>query len=193
MNLFVLIAIIIDVYYQINAHREMQILYSAPGEETEPLFCEECNKKVTSDDEYCRTCGANFIGEVKCSHHPERAADYRCVVCSKPLCNECSTLIMGSHRCANHQSVEFREGWTKVHAATTFVEAQLLEEFFKENNVNSKCLSNVMGSNYGVIKLWQLTPVIPFMVARWLGGGEIKIFVPATDYNRSVKLLNEHS
>lgn len=192
MNLMVLIAIIIDVYYQIKAQREMQTFYSAADEEIEPLSCEECNEKVTSNDEYCRACGANFVAEAKCSHHSERAANYRCVACSKPLCEECSILIMGSHRCADHQSVEVREGWAKVHVAATYVETQFIEQFFSDNNIASKCLSNVMGSNYGTIKLWQLTPIIPFMVARWLGGGEIKIFVPAKDFQRALILLSGH-
>lgn len=192
LDLLVLIVIIIDVYYQIRTHREMHKFHTASKNHSEPLFCEECNEKVTSDDKYCRYCGANFAEGISCVHHPEKPAEYQCVVCLKPLCCECSISIKNSHRCTDHEFVEIREGWSKIQLATTFVEAQFIQEFLKKNDMTSMILSNVMGSNYGAIKLWQLTPVIPFMVARWLGGGEIKIFVPAEDFQHSWKLLEAH-
>ncbi len=190
--LFIIIAIIIDVYYQIKTHHEMYKFYTVSENDGEPLFCEECNEQVASDDKYCRYCGANFVEGAKCVYHPEKPAEYQCVVCSKPLCTECSISIKKSHRCADHEFVEIREGWSKIQIAATFVEAQFIQEILKNNDITSMIFSNVMGSNYGAIKLWQLTPVIPFMVARWLGGGEIKIFVPAEDYQRSLNLLKKY-
>jgi len=192
--LLIIVAIILDVYSQIKTHREMYSIYSLPEKENdlEASFCEECNKRVKSDAERCHACGANFIAELNCSLHNEMTAGYCCVVCSKPICDECAIYIKGRYYCTDHQSVEVREGWAKIYAATTFVEANFIEEFLKGNGITSKIFSNVMGSNYGAIKLWQLTPVIPFMAARWLGGGEIKVFVPAEDFKRSSKLLEEH-
>jgi len=187
--LFVIVAIIIDLYYQIKAHREMHVFRLPADVQTDPLFCDECNERVAANDEYCKNCGVTFSDELKCHNHPDDAAEFRCVVCAKPLCAKCSILVNGRYRCENHQHIEIREGWTKVCMVNTFVEAQFVEKFLENHHITSKIFSNTMGSNYGAVKLWQMTPVLPFMVARWLGGGEIKIFVPAENYDHTSKLL----
>lgn len=189
VHLFIIVAIIIDVYYQIKAHWQMNKFYLVSDRDSEPLFCETCGATVTVATQQCRFCGTNYSDEAKCVHHPQKEAECRCVVCSELLCADCAAKIRGSYRCQEHRSFEVRDGWTKIHVATTFAEAHILEEYLKGNGIEAKIFSNVMGSNYGAIKLWQLTPVIPFMVARWLGGGEIKILVPAEDFSKGMNLV----
>ena len=171
----------------------MNFALAKSDSDNDTYFCENCSGTVLQSDKFCRNCCTAFVEEVKCSNHSEKVAEYFCVVCAKPLCQDCAVYVDKRYRCADHQQVEIREGWAKTYAPTTYVEAQFIEQLLTKHQVPSKMLSNTMGSNYGAIRLWQLSPVIPFMVARWLGGGEIKIFIPANKYDQAAKLLAEFS
>ena len=189
-SFFIVTAIVIDLSYQIKFHRQVNF-YQIDRTNQSELFCDNCTKPVREDDEYRINCGAAFSEKKKCINHSNRSAKYNCIVCGVPLCGECSVTSNGSALCEKHSFIELREGWGKVHIATTFIEAQLVEQALENKGVEGKIFSNVMGSQVGAPTLWQIIPIIPFMVARWLGGGEIKVFVPARNFEKSEKIISK--
>ena len=75
-----------------------------PLEEGSPLYCPSCEEPVTAGDTFCDSCGVLLLAEdaenlPDCAVHPEVTAVGGCVVCGKPLCDECAREVEGKLFC----------------------------------------------------------------------------------------------
>lgn len=65
------------------------------------MICAHCGALNPNGSEKCVHCGRQPIagGTVMCSDHPHRVSTGVCLLCDKPLCDECQVLIEGSTYC----------------------------------------------------------------------------------------------
>jgi hypothetical protein len=80
--------------------------------------CEECGADVDEDDDFCPGCGVIFRDDVRCSIHSSQLGKGVCLICGKPYCEECGTLIGKLFFCQRHSAYDIYEGSACVFDST---------------------------------------------------------------------------
>ena len=95
----------------------------------EPVYCENCGEAVERDDRYCPHCGTLFKGEeeIECENHPSASAGGVCVVCGKPVCDDCARSRGGKVFCEDDKHVRIYEGWAVLLVTGLDYEAQMVK------------------------------------------------------------------
>lgn len=101
--------------------------------------CARCGEEYTGTDG-CPVCGT-LRQPVACERHPERMAEERCVVCGRPLCEECRAGDGRPALCFDHADVRVMDGWAQVYSATSDFEAQLLRDNLRAEGIEAQMFS----------------------------------------------------
>jgi B-box zinc finger len=73
--------------------------------------CHACGAAVGASHSFCRACG-RLIGDLlECEQHPERSAEYVCVVCGIPLCSSCRSAQPGPALCRAEDHAVIATEW----------------------------------------------------------------------------------
>ena len=74
--------------------------------EENKYLCDKCKLEIEADSDFCPRCGTIFIEDVKCENHPDIEAKGVCVICTRPVCNNCGIKVNNSFFCNEHDSTE---------------------------------------------------------------------------------------
>lgn len=102
--------------------------------------CDHCGETIAADSETCPACG-HLRTPTSCERHPDREAPGRCALCGTAVCEECDTGTRRYHRCQEHGDVQIIEGWAEVLSVPAEVEARLIEENLRAENIDARVLS----------------------------------------------------
>lgn len=102
-----------------------------PLMEGTPEFCPYCEQPVEEDDTFCENCGrllplpleANYP---ECETHVERAAIGGCIICGRPVCDECAHEVEGRIFCEDDSHRRVYEGFVHVYTTSTDYEAEMI-------------------------------------------------------------------
>jgi len=184
--LFPVAAISLDLFRQFKIHRRMAAAFIGDKKES---ICAECHANTNDEDQFCPSCGIAFEENLYCDTHPEATASAHCVICQKKLCEDCGMFTQGRYVCEEHDGVEMIEGWATALVTTTRLDAELLQQDLEKLGIPALTLSNTIEPAYGTLGLFEINPVTPFVVYRELGGGRIRLMVPAYDLMQAQEYL----
>jgi hypothetical protein len=89
--------------------------------------CENCEREVTADSDFCPHCGFLCEGseKVECDVHPSVEAIGVCIVCQRALCELCGEINGDRLLCSEHLEVVVEDDWAEVLKSTDINEAEL--------------------------------------------------------------------
>ncbi len=98
----------------------------------EPRVCDNCDCEIDSDAEYCSHCGIVFENEegkssIECDTHRDVPAVGVCVVCGKPVCQDCSNSKKGKVFCDNDRHVKIHQDWAVLCTTSAEYEAEMVK------------------------------------------------------------------
>ncbi len=143
----------------------------------EPAYCENCGEEVEMDDRYCHSCGTLFVGEeeVECENHPSEPASGFCVVCEKPVCEDCARTKGGKLFCEDDKHVRIHEGWAVLLVTGHEYEAQMVKANLERADIESLVFS-------------QQDHVLFFTFG---GLAKVKVMVPKSRFLEAQRILDE--
>ena len=101
----------------------------------ETLRCEWCGTEFAGGDS-CPQCG-RLQAPVPCEDDPAQGAAFRCVICGRAVCRD---LPDAGHAalCDEHRTVPIIEGWAQVYTTAAGMEAQLIVENLRAEEVDAQ-------------------------------------------------------
>jgi hypothetical protein len=124
------------------------------GEELEERVdqgCENCDGKITPGDFFCHHCGIILEpgeGEIQCEDHLKREAIGVCVVCGKPVCEDCAQKKGNSVFCKTAEHVKIHQKWTVVFSTKIEYEAEMIKTNLESAGFPSKVFSQLEYSSF---------------------------------------------
>ncbi|MBN2542024.1 zinc ribbon domain-containing protein [bacterium] len=116
----------------------LKLMETEPGE----FECENCGVAVEENADHCGHCGANFDENKMCHNHPDRAAEFVCLICGKPLCDWCVNKNDGKAFCQEHSEyIVYSENWIVIDKADTFDEANYKKILLDEAGIPAQFFS----------------------------------------------------
>ncbi len=103
-----------------------------PLVEGTPVFCFNCQEPVSANDTFCNNCGV-LLEEIpgdetpECENHPDRDAVGGCVICGKPLCEDCAREQNGRVFCESDEHLNVHQGFVVVYTTSTDYEAEMIK------------------------------------------------------------------
>jgi hypothetical protein len=96
-----------------------------------PAYCPSCNEYVLDEDTFCDNCGvllplAPGIEGPDCENHPDRAAVGGCVICGKPVCEECTRQVDNRCFCENDEHFDVHQAFVTAVTTATDYEAEMI-------------------------------------------------------------------
>lgn len=140
------------------------------------MNCPRCEQEIDAAESTCPACGHIHTGSMQCSTHSDREAVGVCVICGRPVCDECDNDSARHHACPAHRKVPVVEGWAQVYTTSDNFEAELIRENLHAEGIDSEVLSQKDRSFN--VDLGELSPV--------------RVLVPAYEYLPAMKLLTSH-
>ncbi len=113
-----------------------------PLREGTPQFCPNCKEYVREDDTFCDNCGV-LQPEIpaderpECENHPDRSAIGGCVICGKPVCEQCSTRHNGRIFCENDEHLNLHQGFVVAYTTSTDYEADMIKANLEGAGINA--------------------------------------------------------
>ncbi|MDH7515623.1 MAG: DUF2007 domain-containing protein [Bacteroidota bacterium] len=102
-----------------------------PLVEGNPLFCPKCEEPVAENDTFCDHCGVLLLEEddekrPECAVHPDRPAIGGCIVCGKPVCEECANEVEGKFFCDDDRHLDVHQDYLLVFRTSAIYEAEMV-------------------------------------------------------------------
>jgi hypothetical protein len=132
-----------------------------PLVEGKPLFCPNCEEFVTKDDTFCDNCGI-ILPKIpaeeapECENHPDVEAIGGCVVCGKPVCEECATEQNGRIFCENDDHLNMHQGFVVAYTTSTDYEAEMIKSNLEGAGIHATVFNqhdHVYFTNMGMLAL----------------------------------------
>ncbi len=139
--------------------------------------CPQCGATVPADGEACPACG-HLDRPVACAAHADRTAAGACVICGKPLCEECNRGEGTEYLCEEHSVVPITEGWAQVYTTGDDVEADLIRDNLLAEGIDSQVLSQKDHFSF-TMDIGDLA--------------QVRVLVPAFEYEDAMKVLEAHA
>jgi len=134
--------------------------------EEEEYICENCENHVDADDSYCKNCGILLDDSIsiKCEKHPNVEADSLCLICKKPLCNNCAVEVTGKFFCFSHSNYHFIEGnWVAIYTTNQDFDAQMHKDYLTEKSIPCLIHSKMDSARmFGAHLLLDFRIMVPF-------------------------------
>ena len=97
-----------------------------------PSFCPKCEEPVNAGDSFCDHCGILLLDDAgdsmpDCAVHPDRPAVGGCVVCGKPVCDECGNEIEGKIFCDDDSHVDVHQDYAVAYRSSAGYEAEMVK------------------------------------------------------------------
>jgi hypothetical protein len=132
-----------------------------PLREGVPQFCPNCKEHVRETDSFCDNCGilqptVSEDDRPECENHPDRSAIGACVICGKPVCDECSTRHNGRIFCENDDHLNLHQGFVVAYTTSTDYEADMIKANLEGAGINAVVFNqhdHVYFTNMGALAL----------------------------------------
>jgi hypothetical protein len=149
--------------------------------------CPNC-AAVTDQEVRCARCGEAFSGEdacpycgllrvdAACNRHPSKRAVARCVLCGDALCPVCEDQEKHVSLCPSHREVPIVQGWAQVYSTTSELEAQLLRENLRSEEIEAQVYSQkdmMFNVDLGELSI-------------------VRLLVPVWQYEQALGVIREH-
>ncbi len=101
------------------------------------MRCKHCNSAHSTEALFCSACGAILSGgnEIECENHSGTNATGVCIVCGKPVCDDCSITHAGKIYCDDVTHSAMTTTHSKAAAAGTEFDADVLAKNLAANGV----------------------------------------------------------
>jgi len=101
------------------------------------MTCPSCQAVNTKAALFCAACGHAFRDqdEVECENHSGTNATGVCIICGKPVCDDCSVGREDKVYCDDVAHSQLTTAYTKLGAVTTEFEADLLVKNLSMNGI----------------------------------------------------------
>ena len=93
------------------------------------MRCERCGVEQTGVQSFCLTCGTvqhRYSRSVECELHLGEKAVGLCVLCGKPVCNDCAVTAEGKIFCNNPVHQDWAKHRSVVHLAYSEFESDMI-------------------------------------------------------------------
>jgi hypothetical protein len=97
---------------------------------TEMEDCTGCGERIEAEAEYCPYCGILRITpgkDLECENHPDIPAVAVCIICGKPVCNDCRKIRMNKTFCEDDKHIRVFENWAVAYVSSTEYEAEMVK------------------------------------------------------------------
>jgi hypothetical protein len=150
------------------------------------LTCERCGQSVAQDAVFCRSCGALFSDQPRCSvHHSVEAAGV-CVICSKPFCKDCGGDVKKIFLCDSHfAEYEIYEGMARVFGCTDNVQAQFVTTCLEQAGFHPFLYSRMFNPGADLVALTGPRNFGRYPIV------ELKVLLPFSEVLNAKKTLSE--
>jgi Putative prokaryotic signal transducing protein len=98
-------------------------------------------------------------------------------VCGRPLCEKCEDRRGGVSRCADHAAIPMVEGWAEVYETGDEIEAQLIEENLRGQDIDARVFSQK--DHAFNLSLGDMA--------------RVRVLVPAHDYLDALDIIRSHT
>jgi hypothetical protein len=97
-----------------------------------PQYCPKCEEYFPAEDTFCDHCGVLLPlpegREVpECENHPPLSAVGGCIICGKPLCEECIHEIEGKFFCTDDLHFNLHQDYVVAYTTSTDYEAEMIK------------------------------------------------------------------
>ena len=138
--------------------------------------CDHCGETIAADADVCPACG-QYKQAGTCDRHTDREAAGQCALCGTALCKECEHGTRYTHLCEDHRDVPVIEGWAQVVAIPDAMEAQLIEDNLRAEDIDARILDQKDHSAF---------PVEFGDLAR------VRVLVPTFAYEEAERVIRSH-
>jgi len=151
------------------------------------IICSNCKREIETDSDFCPTCGFLIIEDIKCTIHTSADADYVCVICSAPFCNNCGVIVSGIFLCAEHDFYEVYEGMARVYGSSDFAQVNYIKDCLEQATLHPFIYSrkaspmHLGGTDYSLFRASGDFHTI----------NEIKVMVPCAEVLAAEQIINE--
>jgi hypothetical protein len=150
-----------------------------PLVEGSPMYCPSCEEPVTADDTFCDSCGVVLVPESaevrpECSVHPDVDAVGGCLVCGKPVCEECARQIEGKYFCADDSHYNVHQKYVVAYTCSTEYEAAMFKANLEGAGINALIFNqrdHVYFTTMGTLAI-------------------VNVMVPTSDIDKAADIIN---
>jgi hypothetical protein len=141
--------------------------------------CTFCSAQLPAGQKYCSACGSFLEREtgainIECETHSDRRAIGFCVICSKPVCNECEVKSAGKILCQDPDHGIILQEWRLICMPDSEFEAEAFARNLGDSGIIAKTFS-----------------LHDHVTARWLSDNRVLIFVKKGEKEKARALLKE--
>lgn len=132
----------------------------------EELTCGNCDGIVKSDELFCSSCGIVLEageGEIDCEEHQKRPAVGMCVVCGKPVCEDCARKKKNAVFCDSAEHAKIHRQWKVVYTTKIDFEAEMLRTNLDQAGIKSHLFSQF---DYASFAAFNRSAMVKVMVPR---------------------------
>lgn len=140
----------------------------------ETAGCPRCGYEFSGADA-CPACGL-AVATFRCSVHSDRDAIGRCVLCRRAVCDDCADDEKALTLCDDHRETPIIEGWAQVYSTTSELEAQLLRDNLRAEELDAQVYSQK--DMMFTLQLGELSIV--------------RILVPVWEYEQALQVIRSH-
>ena len=158
-----------------------------PKSRAESRVCTKCRSKAAVDAKFCPDCGTAFATGLRCFSHKKNDAVGVCVICRRPYCSRCVSLVNKRYLCHDHEDYEIYEGMARVYGVSDEAAASYVTDCLEKKGLHPFLYSrkaspiSLGGSDYTL-----------FRASGEFDGhiiNEIKVMVPCNEVLEAQKVL----
>ncbi len=103
------------------------------------MTCLHCKAENTKTSLFCVACGYALCAydEIECENHPGTNATGVCVICGKPVCDDCSVAREKKVYCADAAHTQLITAYTKLWTVENEFGADIIIKNLSTNGVSS--------------------------------------------------------
>jgi hypothetical protein len=106
---------------------------------SEGSLCRHCGVSLRHRTPICFSCGTIYGGlHIECENHPDEPASHLCVVCGKPVCDDCSTSLKPITLCDDPEHRTLYLQWSVVFETSFEFEADAIEKNLQQAGIRCR-------------------------------------------------------
>lgn len=109
------------------------------------MQCSRCEAVLEQKALFCPQCGtlqtANVAERLGCEHHPGQPAIALCIVCGKPVCEDCASTVAGKFVCEHRDHKTMARQWSVVSVCTFPFEGDMVAQNLTNAGIAAKLFS----------------------------------------------------
>jgi hypothetical protein len=157
-----------------------------PLSQQSDLTCERCGRAVPQQGVFCKSCGALFSDQLRCSKHHSVEAAGVCVICSKPFCKDCGGDTDKIFLCDPHfAEYEIHEGMARVFGCNDNVQAQFVTSCLEQAGFHPFLHSRMFNPGPDFVAITAPRNFGRHSIV------ELKVLLPFSEVLKAKKTLNE--